>query len=194
MLARCSVYLRKHKVHALLASVGILVLGYFLYKWLSPPSAEEVMRATLIALQRGDVQTLYRLTHPEEIRSLNLTPQAIDALLRTGVWYKGYPKPRGEPVLPQPQPRDQLRWLVPLSQKPDLVIPVYQTEDGRWYLSLSQMMAVMNALTYRLDNRAPSYWTVAERYGVPGYYTQSIITGERKLVRPPSASSSSTPR
>ena len=194
MLVRCSGYLRKHRVHVLLAGLGTLVLGYLLYRWLSPPSAEEVMYATLIALQRGDVQTLYRLTHPEKIRSLNLTPSAIDALLRTGVWYKGYPKPRGKPVLPQPQPRDQLRWLVPLSQKPDLVIPVYQTSDGRWYLSLSEMMAMMNGLTYRLDNRASSYWTVAERYGVPGYYTQSIITGERKLVRRPSASPSSTLR
>lgn len=192
MVARHYASLRKNKLRVVLAGVGILFLGYLLYRWLSPPSAEEVMYATLNALQRGDVHTLYRLTHPEEIRSLNLTPQAIDALLRTGVWYKGYPKPRGKPMLPQPQPRDQLRWLVPLSRKPDLVIPVYQAEDGRWYLSLSQMMALMNALTYRLDNKAPSYWTVAERYGVPGYYTQSIITGERKLMRRPGTSPSST--
>jgi hypothetical protein len=87
-LAKGRRYSRKRKRYVILLGAMILLLAYPLYQWLSPPSAEEVMYATLRALQVGDVKTLILLTHPEEIRSLNLTPEAVDALLRTGVCVK----------------------------------------------------------------------------------------------------------
>jgi hypothetical protein len=96
-LAKGRRYSRKRKRYVILLGAMILLLAYPLYQWLSPPSAEEVMYATLRALQVGDVKTLILLTHPEEIRSLNLTPEAVDALLRTGVWRKGYLRPHGKP-------------------------------------------------------------------------------------------------
>jgi hypothetical protein len=193
-LAKGRRYSRKRKRYVILLGAMILLLAYPLYQWLSPPSAEEVMYATLRALQVGDVKKLILLTHPEEIRSLNLTPEAVDALLRTGVWRKGYLRPHGKPMQALPRPPDMPVWVVPMAQPPNLNIPVYQANDGRWYLSLSEMTAAANALAYRHDPTVPSYWTVAERFGVVGYYRQNMVTGQRELVRRPGASGTSSSR
>lgn len=128
----------------------MLVAGW--WSFLRPPSADEVARMTANALSKGDVDTLLRLTLPEEREKLNLTPQGVRGLLDQTLYIHGLPGTLTAKRV-QDYPVDQ--WLYDLTPKDGdtkglhfpLPIMVTQRPDGHWYLPLGYLLLTSCSLS-----------------------------------------------
>ena len=158
------------------AGIGIVVVYAVWWFFLRPPGPDEVAQMTAQALTRGDVDTLLRLTMPEEVKKLHLTSDGVRGMLSQTLYADGRPqvlKVHLESDLPVDQRQYYLMSAPPrtASVTYPLVIMVTERPNGRWYLALGYVLlnsCGMKDKNMGVDAVWARFWKLGRQYGVKG--------------------------
>jgi hypothetical protein len=185
---------KKVKKRVILAVAGIALLGMLGYILLGPLSPDAVCARTVRALETGDVEALIRLADREEIGKLNLTPGAVEGVLRETMWRNGYPRFR-KTERNRPTPEDVAQYEIFYVGIPENMtdsqswVIVLDTPDRGWKLVLSQVL--WDACWRKRGGKegAQEYIRLARKYGITGLRSQrgkdNTIDGVQSHFPPP---------
>ncbi len=125
---------------------------------------------------KGDVDTLLRLTMPDEVKKLHLTKEGVKGMLSQTLYASGFPKTL-RVRLEGDTPLDQRQYHIisPDSQTASvtypLVIMVNERPDGHWYLALGYVLLTacsMNDKTMTVQQTWTRFWQLTDRYEING--------------------------
>lgn len=168
--------LKRRPVQALIAVVGVLLALSVWWFALRPATPDEVASMTARALTKGDVDTLLRLTLPEEREKLHLTSTNVRAFLTETLYAHGLPGPLTVKRV-QDYPIDQLQYeFSPMDgnmrgARYPLSIMITQRPNGRWYLPLGYLLLESSAISKEAQNVMDihrDFWKLADRFGILG--------------------------
>lgn len=156
--------------------VGLIAAYTIWWFWLRPPGPDEVAQMTARALGRGDIDTLLRLTMPEEVKKLHLTSDGVRGLLSQTFYVAG--RPQTITVrLEADRPVDQRQYYLfasgphSASVTYPLVIIVNEQPNGRWYLALSYALLTscsMKDKNMSVQETWERFRSLAARYDIYG--------------------------
>lgn len=151
------------------AVLGVLVaaLGW----WVRPPSDTAIRDRAVRALNNRDADELCRLADPEELRHLNVTPEAVRRGLAEA-FGPGHSPPFTRAVEHLRTPMDQSVWMyLPEKGVPDgrkIFVMVIDDQHAGWKLNLTATL--WSAFCRRLGSREGTreYYRFARRNGIGG--------------------------
>jgi hypothetical protein len=156
-----------------LAFVALLIaFGAWIFYLRSPL---RILHLTLAALEERDAAALVALASEKEVKTLNLTPQNVEACLQETYWRRNARPPkirvRGVHVVYA----NHLNYLVDLygvssDGKPiGSAISIYHGPSGKWRLALSSMLYLMTQDCLGIkDDHAPIWDAMARKHGIKG--------------------------
>jgi hypothetical protein len=168
--------------HFATASVSLtLLMAAFGYVALRPAGPDDIAHATIHALRNRDVDTLLRLSIPEELQKLNMTRDNVTLFLNRTIWSTGdLPETQMERLVQYPVDEVAYR-VVPLKRDPKhhfpMRLPVTQTPQGTWRLSLGELLlSAVFTSDGSTDNKVTrrNWFIVCQQTGVRGYRSNTL--------------------
>ncbi len=137
---------------------------------------------TAQALTRGDIDTLLRLTMPEEVQKLHLTKEGVRGMLSQTLYADGFPhKLRVSLAGDIPVDQRQYHLTSPngntASVTYPLIIIVNEQPNGRWYLALGYVLLNSCSLKDKqldVTDRWARFWEFSNRYKINGIRVNTI--------------------